>query len=91
VGTVASPREPPWHKPPLEERILMMDYAPDRVRSKGVVSTPSCGWGQAEAEAVVAKAPSTSPLPTADEVDKLYHQLAEIHAIAIAQLAECTR
>jgi hypothetical protein len=39
----------------------------------------------------VAKAPSTSPLPTADEVDKLYHQLAEIHAIAIAQLAECTR
>jgi hypothetical protein len=37
------------------------------------------------------KALSTSPPPTADRVDKLYHQLVEIHAIATAQLAECTR
>jgi hypothetical protein len=39
----------------------------------------------------VAKAPSTSAPPTTNGVDKLYHQLAEIHAITIAQLAECTR
>jgi hypothetical protein len=39
----------------------------------------------------VAKAPSTSPSPTANEADKLYHQLAVIHAIAVAQLVECTR
>jgi hypothetical protein len=52
----------------------MMDYAPTRARSKGVISTPSCGCGQA----VVAKAPSASPLSTADVVDKLYHQLVVI-------------
>jgi hypothetical protein len=39
----------------------------------------------------VAKALNTSPPPTIDGVDKLYHQLAEIHTIATAQLAECAR
>jgi hypothetical protein len=39
----------------------------------------------------VAKALNASPPPTADGVDKLYRQLAEIHTIAIAQLADCTR
>jgi hypothetical protein len=73
---------PLWHEPlPEGERILMMDYVPSRARSKGVVSTPSHGWGQAEAAA--AKALSVSP-PTIDGVDKMYHQLAEIHAIVIA-------
>jgi hypothetical protein len=47
----------------------MMDYAPARARSKGVISTPSCGWGQAKA--TVAKAMSVAPLPTTDGVDKL--------------------
>jgi hypothetical protein len=32
----------------------MMDYAPARARSKGVISIPSCGCDQAEA--VTAKA-----------------------------------
>jgi hypothetical protein len=27
--------------------------------------------------------------PTVDGVNKMYHQLVEIHAIAIVQLAEC--
>jgi hypothetical protein len=31
----------------------------------------------------------SSPPPTADEGDILYHQLVEIHAIGVAQLAEC--
>jgi hypothetical protein len=66
----------------------MIDYAPARARSKGLISTPSCGWGQVEA--TVAKAPSTSPLPTTDGVDKLYHQLVEIHAITATQLVEST-
>jgi hypothetical protein len=30
------------------------------------------------------------PPPSIDWVDRLYHQLAEIHAITTAQLAECT-
>jgi hypothetical protein len=46
---------------------------------------PSAVGGGQEA----AKALNKSPLPTIDGVDKLYHQLAEIHAIAAAQLAEC--
>jgi hypothetical protein len=37
-----------------------------------------------QAEAAVAKAPSASPPPTSDGVDKLYHQLVEIYAIAAA-------
>jgi hypothetical protein len=53
-----------------------------------VISTASCGWGLAEA--TVTKALSISPPPTTNGVDKLYHQLAEIHAIFASQLAECT-
>jgi hypothetical protein len=35
-----------WHDPLLEEeKILMMDYTPAQAQSKGVISTPSCGWG----------------------------------------------
>jgi hypothetical protein len=39
--------------------------------------------------AVTAKALSASPPPTINTVDKMYHELADIHAIAAAQLAEC--
>jgi hypothetical protein len=65
----------------------MMDYVPTRARSKGVVSTPSCGWGQVGA--ATAKALSISPPPITHGVDKLYRQLLQIHAITEAQLAEC--
>jgi hypothetical protein len=36
----------------------------------------------------VARAMVSSPPPTADEVDRLYRQLKEIHAVGAAQLAE---
>jgi hypothetical protein len=39
----------------------------------------------------VAKPPSTSPPLTTDGVDKMYHQLVEIHAITTAQLVESSR
>jgi hypothetical protein len=32
----------------------------------------------------------SSPPPTADDVDRLYRQLIEIHAIEGAQLVECS-
>jgi aminoglycoside phosphotransferase (APT) family kinase protein len=54
----------------------MMDFASTQAQAKEVA--PSA-----------AKPPSTSPPLTADGVDKMYHQLAEIHAIPTAQLAEC--
>jgi hypothetical protein len=37
----------------------------------------------------VAKPPNAPPPPSTDGANRLYHQLAEIHAIATAQLAEC--
>jgi hypothetical protein len=42
-----------------------------------------------QAKAATAKPSNTSPLLTTDGVDKMYHQLAEIHAITTAQLVEC--
>jgi hypothetical protein len=67
----------------------MMHYAPTQARFKGSISTPSCGWGKVEAAAT--KAPSTSPPPITDGVDKLYRQLVEIHTIAAVQLMEGAR
>jgi hypothetical protein len=37
----------------------------------------------------VARSQKALPLPTVDEVDKMYHQLEEIHTIAVAPLEEC--
>jgi hypothetical protein len=37
----------------------------------------------------VAKSLRASPPLTTDGVDKMYHQLAEIHAIVTVQLVEC--
>jgi hypothetical protein len=50
---------------------------------------PLVGQGEAHVETVVAKSPGVSPPLTADEVDRMYRQLAEIHAITTAQLADC--
>jgi hypothetical protein len=83
------PYEPSQQVTPIEERILMIDYTPARAWSEGWVTTPRSRG--ALAEATMAKAMSFPPPPTGDEVDRLYHQLAEIHAIGAAQLAECAR
>jgi hypothetical protein len=65
----------------------MMDFASTHAQAKEVAPSSSHDGGPTEAAA--AKPTSTSPLPIADGVDKLYHQLAEIHIIATIQLAEC--
>jgi hypothetical protein len=44
-----------------------------------------------QTKAATAKLLNTSPLLTFDGVDKMYCQLAKIHAIAVVQLAECAR
>jgi hypothetical protein len=64
----------------------MIDYAPIQARGKREALTANRGGGQA-----MAKALSASPPPIVDGVDKMYHQLVEIHAIVGAQLPECTR
>jgi hypothetical protein len=50
---------------------------------------PSSSVRRGPAGAVGAKSPSTPSPLTADRVERMYHQLAEIHAIAAMQLVEC--
>jgi hypothetical protein len=65
----------------------MMDFASTLAHTKGVAPTTSREEGGTEATA--ARPLRALPPPTTDRVDKMYyHQLAEIHAIAAAQLVE---
>jgi hypothetical protein len=88
--TVAQLHELPWHEPTLEvESILMVDLATAQAQAKGAALSANCEEGQTKD--AVAK-PLNAPLPpSADGVDMLYHQLAEIHAITATQLVECAR
>jgi hypothetical protein len=67
----------------------MLDFVATQAQAKG--AAPSAKREGAQTEAIAAKTPSALPPPTADGVDRMYHQLVEIHAITAAQLAECTR
>jgi hypothetical protein len=55
----------------------------------GVASTAS--REESHTGVVAARPLKASPPPTADGVDKMYRQLAEIHAIVVVNLAECVR
>jgi hypothetical protein len=71
----------PWHEPKLDvERILMVDFASTQAQAKEVA--PSANREGDQTEAAVAKPPSTSPPLITNGVDKMYHQLAEVHANA---------
>jgi hypothetical protein len=84
------PHEPLWHEPVLEaERIIMVDFTATQAWAK--VAAPSDNHKGSRPKAAMAKPPNASPPPTIDGMDRLYRQLAEIHAIAAVQLAECTR
>jgi hypothetical protein len=87
--SIAQLHEPLRHEVGLEaESIPMVDVATTQAQSKAAAPSDNHEGGQTEA--TMAKPSSASPPPTADGVDKLYHQLAEIHAITIVQLVECT-
>jgi hypothetical protein len=66
----------------------MVDFTSTQAHAKEVAPPASCKGGQDEA---TTKPLNASPPLTADGVDKMYHQLAEIHAIIAMQLAECAR
>jgi hypothetical protein len=88
VATTAWPREPPQNEPSLRvERIQMMDFTSTHAQAKGVTSTASREEGHTVV--IAARFPKASPPSTAEGVDKMYHKLAEICALATAQLAEC--
>jgi hypothetical protein len=65
----------------------MVYFAFTQAQAEEVAPPTSREGGQAEA--TVTKPLSASPLLTAIGVNKMYHQLAEIHTIAATQLAEC--
>jgi hypothetical protein len=67
----------------------MMEFISNLAQDKGVAPTAICEEGHTEATA--NKPPKDSPMPPSDGVDKMYSQLAEIHALTAAQLAECAR
>jgi hypothetical protein len=76
------------HEPTLEaERILMVDFTSTQAQANEVAPTTSHEGGLAEA--TMATTLSASPPLTADGVDKMYCQLAEIYAMAFTKLAEC--
>jgi hypothetical protein len=67
----------------------MVDLAATQLQAKGAAPPTSHEGGQTKA--TTAK-PLTVPLPpSADGVNRQYHQLAEIHTITAAELAECAR
>jgi hypothetical protein len=87
---MALPLTPPWREPaPEAERILMVDFTATQARAKGAAPSANSEGGQTGAAAT--KTPSVLPSPTTDREDRMYCQLAEIHAIAAAQLVECAR
>jgi hypothetical protein len=69
------------------ERILTVDFASTQAQAKKLA--PPASRGVAQAGAAVAKSLSASHPVTADWVDRIYRQLAEIHAITTMQLLEC--
>jgi hypothetical protein len=65
-----------------------MDFTSTQAQDKEV-APPASREGD-QTEAVAAKPLSASPPLTTDRVDKMYHQLVEIHTIVTTQPVECT-
>jgi hypothetical protein len=65
----------------------MVDLAATQLQANGV--DPLASHVGSQAEAAAAKPPKVLPPPFTGEVDRLFRQLEEIHAIAATQLAEC--
>jgi histidine ammonia-lyase len=65
----------------------MVDFTSTQAQAKELA--PPASQGEAQNEATATKHLSASPALTANEVDMMYHQVVEIHAITAAQLVEC--
>jgi hypothetical protein len=86
TATAVQPDAPRRREPALEMgRILMVDSTSTQAHAKEL-APPVCR-GETQARAVGAKSLSTPPPLTTDEVDRMYRQLVEIHAIGATQLA----
>jgi hypothetical protein len=67
----------------------MVDLTTIQAQAKG--AAPSANHEGGHTEATMAKPLNAPPPPFANGVDRLYHQLAEIHSITAAKLVECAR
>jgi hypothetical protein len=65
----------------------MVDFTSTQAQAKE--TAPPASRDETQTMTVVTKSPSASPPLTMDRVDRMYHQLAKIHAIITMQLAEC--
>jgi hypothetical protein len=84
MTVVALSFEPSWREPvPETERIIMVDFAATQGWVKRVV--PSANRvGGARPRPLQPKFKASYLHPPSMGVDRMYHQLAEIHAIAAA-------
>jgi hypothetical protein len=64
----------------------MVDFASTQAWAKGEALSTN---RESQTKAAAAKPLNASPPPTTNGMDRLYRQLAEIHAITAMQLAEC--
>jgi hypothetical protein len=60
----------------------MVDFTSTMLRPRRWLPQPALSVGGGEVKAAVAKSLSASTPFTTNGVDKMYHQLVEIHAIA---------
>jgi hypothetical protein len=67
----------------------MVNFTTTLARANGAAPSTNHEVGQTEAAAAIT--PSSLPPPTANRVDMMYRQLAEIHFIVDVQLEECAR
>jgi hypothetical protein len=67
----------------------MVDFTSTQTQAKDLA--PLVHQGEPRTEVVTARSPSTLPPLTTDGVNRMYHQLAEIHTNVVAQLEQCTR
>jgi hypothetical protein len=85
---MAQPLESPQSEPaPEVKRILMVDFTATQVQAKG--GAPPASYERGQTKATMANPPNVLPPPLASGVDRLYHQLVDMHDIATTQLAEC--
>jgi hypothetical protein len=67
----------------------MLDFTSTQAQAKG--ANPTTSHKEGHTMAIAARPLKASPPPTTDRLDKMYHQLVEIHTITVVYLVECAR
>jgi hypothetical protein len=73
----------------MDHANLSFDEALGYLQWEDYISLPICSYGYLASPIEYLLHLSASHSLTTNRLDKMYHQLVEIHATAAAQLAEC--